>query len=396
MNNEKNNSFTYLLITLGIASAMGPFVTDFYLPALPQLAEVFSTTSSAIQMSLTLCLIGLAVGQLFIGPISDKYGRKAPLITAMVVFCLSTAGCLYTRDIYIFLLCRFLQGLSGAGGIVISKSVASDLHSGSDLIHFFAVLGCVQGIAPICAPFLGGLLLSVSDWEGIFYTLLAIGIVMCIILIPFKESLPGERRIQGNMYSGLREYKSFFSNRAYMVYVAVLALAQGMLFVYISSSSFIYQQIYGLSATAYGICFGLNSLAIMAGSLFAGRIKDTSRSLSLGERGAFASGMAAALCIGLHAPIYAIEIVLWIMLFFLGIIFTTGTTLALDAERRRAGSASALVGFFSFLAGGVAAPITGMGNILYSTAAVMAAFSLLLTAVGVYRSRKLAGNEPTI
>lgn len=153
MKTDTRNSTTFLLISLGMASAMGPFVTDFYLPALPQLTTVFSTTSSAIQMSLTLCLIGLAIGQLFIGPISDKYGRKMPLIVSMVIFSLATLCCLLTTDIYIFLACRFLQGLSGAGGIVISKSVASDLHTGKELVHFFAVLGCVQGIAPICARF---------------------------------------------------------------------------------------------------------------------------------------------------------------------------------------------------------------------------------------------------
>ena len=129
MKTDTRNSTTFLLISLGMASAMGPFVTDFYLPALPQLTTVFSTTSSAIQMSLTLCLIGLAIGQLFIGPISDKYGRKMPLIVSMVIFSLATLCCLLTTDIYIFLACRFLQGLSGAGGIVISKSVASDLHT---------------------------------------------------------------------------------------------------------------------------------------------------------------------------------------------------------------------------------------------------------------------------
>ena len=125
MKTDTRNSTTFLLISLGMASAMGPFVTDFDLPALPQLTTVFSTTSSAIQMSLTLCLIGLAIGQLFIGPISDKYGRKMPLIVSMVIFSLATLCCLLTTDIYIFLACRFLQGLSGAGGIVISKSVAS-------------------------------------------------------------------------------------------------------------------------------------------------------------------------------------------------------------------------------------------------------------------------------
>lgn len=389
MKTDTRNSTTFLLISLGMASAMGPFVTDFYLPALPQLTTVFSTTSSAIQMSLTLCLIGLAIGQLFIGPISDKYGRKMPLIVSMVIFSLATLCCLLTTDIYIFLACRFLQGLSGAGGIVISKSVASDLHTGKELVHFFAVLGCVQGIAPICAPFLGGLLLSISDWQGIFYTLFGIGIVLSLIFIPFHESLPDERRQKGSIYSGLKHYKTFFTHKEFMVYMVILTLTQGILFIYISSSTFIFQQTYGLSALLYGVCFGLNSLAIMAGSLFAGRIGDPARALNVGEWGAFIAVIASAACIAAQLPFLLIELSIWAMLFFMGIIFTMATTLALDLERNNAGSASALIGFFSFLAGGIAAPITGMGNMLYSTAGILAAFGLLLLGAGYYRRHKL-------
>ena len=389
MKTDTRNSTTFLLISLGMASAMGPFVTDFYLPALPQLTTVFSTTSSAIQMSLTLCLIGLAIGQLFIGPISDKYGRKMPLIVSMVIFSLATLCCLLTTDIYIFLACRFLQGLSGAGGIVISKSVASDLHTGKELVHFFAVLGCVQGIAPICAPFLGGLLLSISDWQGIFYTLFGIGIVLSLIFIPFHESLPDERRQKGSIYSGLKHYKAFFTHKEFMVYMVILTLTQGILFIYISSSTFIFQQTYGLSALLYGVCFGLNSLAIMAGSLFAGRIGDPARALNVGEWGAFIAVIASAACIAAQLPFLLIELSIWAMLFFMGIIFTMATTLALDLERNNARSASALIGFFSFLAGGIAAPITGMGNMLYSTAGILAVFGLLLLGAGYYRRHKL-------
>ena len=389
MKTDTRNSTTFLLISLGMARGMGPFVTDFYLPALPQLTTVFSTTSSAIQMSLTLCLIGLAIGQLFIGPISDKYGRKMPLIVSMVIFSLATLCCLLTTDIYIFLACRFLQGLSGAGGIVISKSVASDLHTGKELVHFFAVLGCVQGIAPICAPFLGGLLLSISDWQGIFYTLFGIGIVLSLIFIPFHESLPDERRQKGSIYSGLKHYKTFFTHKEFMVYMVILTLTQGILFIYISSSTFIFQQTYGLSALLYGVCFGLNSLAIMAGSLFAGRIGDPARALNVGEWGAFIAVIASAACIAAQLPFLLIELSIWAMLFFMGIIFTMATTLALDLERNNAGSASALIGFFSFLAGGIAAPITGMGNMLYSTAGILAVFGLLLLGAGYYRRHKL-------
>ena len=183
----------------------------------------------------------------------------------------------------------------------------------------------------------------------------------------------------------MKHYKTFFTHKKFRVYVAILTLAQGILFIYISSSTFIFQQIYGLSALLYGVCFGLNSLAIMAGSLFAGRIGDPERALNLGERGALVAVIATAACIATKLPFIFIELSIWAMLFFMGIIFTMATTLALDLERNNAGSASALIGFFSFLAGGIAAPITGIGNMMYSTACLLAVFGLLLLWAGHYR-----------
>lgn len=159
MDKKKKNSHLYILLTVGVISAFGPFVTDFYLPALPALMGYFDTTASQVQLSLTFSMIGLAVGQLIIGPLSDKYGRKMPLISSLVVFCISTLGCLYTTDIHGFIFFRLLQGLSGAGGVVISKSIATDLYEGNQLARFYAVLSSVQGLAPICAPVLGGVLL---------------------------------------------------------------------------------------------------------------------------------------------------------------------------------------------------------------------------------------------
>ena len=146
------NSKLYLLMVVGAISALGPFVTDFYLPSLPALTGYFTTTASLVQLSLTFSMIGLAVGQLFIGPMSDHYGRKQPLVWSMVVFCLATTGCLLSPNIHTFLAFRLLQGLAGAGGVVISKSIASDLYEGPELARFFSMLSAVQGLAPICAP----------------------------------------------------------------------------------------------------------------------------------------------------------------------------------------------------------------------------------------------------
>lgn len=152
---EKRNSRRFILLFMGMLSAFGPFVTDFYLPTLPQLTNDFETTTSLVQLTLTFSMIGLAVGQMIIGPLSDKYGRRTPLILSLALFIVSTVACLYARDIHSFLICRFIQGFAGAGGLVISRSIVTDLYSGSSLAKTFSLMAAINGIAPVGAPDIG-------------------------------------------------------------------------------------------------------------------------------------------------------------------------------------------------------------------------------------------------
>lgn len=365
----KQNSSLYILILVGIVSAFGPFVTDFYLPALPALGSYFTTSASMVQLTLTVSMIGLAIGQLFIGPLSDRYGRKMPLIVSLILFILSTIGCLGSNTIGQFLVFRFIQGIAGAGGVVISKSIATDLYEGKQLARFFSMLSSVQGLAPICAPVLGGLLLTVSDWRGIFRTLLIIGFLLLLTTTRFRESL--QTPVTGGLSAAFKAYLPVMRNRCFMHYVLVQAIAMGVMFAYIAASPFIFQEHYGLSPVIYSLCFGVNALGIMGGSLLIIRFKDVKAALSLGAKGfLFMSLIVAVLLIG-NLSVWVVEAALFVLLVCLGMILPTSTTLALEPVRENSGNASAILGFLTFFVGGVCSPLAGLGNMFVSTSVII-------------------------
>ena len=355
MTKRIGNSRLYILIFIGIVSAFGPFVTDFYLPALPVLSEYFDTTASLVQLSLTFSMVGLAVGQLIIGPLSDKYGRKLPLMVSLVIFCISTVGCLYSPEIHGFIFARLLQGLSGAGGVVISKSIAIDLYQGKELTRFFAMLSSVQGLAPV------------------FWILLAIGILLIVALSAFKESLEIKKRQKGNVFSTFKYYLPVLRNRQFMRYVLIQAFAMGVMFTYIAASPFIFQNHFGTSPFAYSLCFGVNALGIMLGSLAVSRFKDATAALRFGVAGFTTMSLPVAAALIFSPSVWIVEGTLFFLLAFLGLILPGSTTLALDMERKNSGNASALLGFLMFVFGGLLSPLTGIGNMLYSTGIIIVA-----------------------
>lgn len=385
------NSKLYILIIIGIVSAFGPFVTDFYLPALPALSGYFATTASLIQFSLTFSMIGLAVGQLIIGPLSDKYGRKQPLLISLYLFCISTLGCLYAPDIYWFIFFRLIQGLAGSGGVVISKSVAIDLYQGRELTRFFSMLSSVQGLAPICAPVLGGILLEITDWKGIFWVLLGIGVFLIVALSFFRESLNVSQRVQGNVLSTFRRYVPILHNKQFMRFVLVQAFAMGVMFTYIAASPFIFQSHFGLSPIHYSLCFGVNALGIMFGSLLVSKFKNAGSALRTGTRGFGTMSLMVTLVFLFSTSVLLVEIILFFFLIFLGLILPSSTTLALDLERENSGNASALLGFLMFLFGGILSPLTGLGNMLYSTSII-----IVVCCVGAWLCAGLADKRNSL
>lgn len=371
MENRKYNSRRFVLVFAALLSAFGPFMTDLYLPAFPELMEYFGTTTSLIQLSLTFGVIGLAAGQLVIGPLSDKYGRRRPLILSLTVFVVSTFICLLCRDVITFICFRLLQGIAAAGGVVISRSIAVDLYEGKEFTRFFAMLSAVQGLAPIVAPIAGGLLLGITDWRGIFAVLLLIGVAILAAAFRFRESLPEERRQTGSVLATFVNFRSVLSNKQFVCYMLIQSFAMGVLFAYISSSPFIFQTEYGLTPVMYSVCFAFNGLAIMTGNLIVPRFGSEERVLGIGACCLLIASLVLAVCLVGGWSVVAIEIGFLVLLFCVGMVLPTSTSLALALERKNSGNASAMLGFFQFTFAGLVAPLVGLGEVSVATSWVI-------------------------
>ncbi len=387
MSNKRKNSTSFLLISMGVLSAFGPFVTDFYLPAFPIINDYFRTSPSMVQLSLTTGLLGLGAGQLIVGPVSDKYGRKKPLLGSLLLFIISTVACLFSWNIEVFIFFRLIQGMAGSGGVVISKSVATDLYKGERLTKFFSMLMVVNGLGPIMAPVLGGLLMKVTDWKGIFILLLVLGLLLLLLNLFFIESLAEGKRVKGSILSSYKSFVYIFKNKRFMYFVLTQAFAMGLLFAYISSSPFLFQVHYKLGPVAYSLCFALNAFGIMAGSWFVSFFSGR-RALWVGNSGIVLMGAVFAFFLIAGSSVLWIEFSLFLLMVFLGLILPSSAALALDLERKNGGSASAILGFMAFLAGSMISPLVGIGDLIWSVSSAVVVCGLLSLVFSLLALRK--------
>ena len=376
----KANSKLFLVLLLGVLSAFGPFVVDLYLPSLPQLASFFETSASMTQLTLTTAMIGLAVGQLLLGPLSDKFGRKKPLIISLVIYIISTVLIIYAPNIESMIVLRVVQGLSSAGSVVISRAIATDLYRGREMTRFFGLLMTINGIAPIISPILGSLLLEYISWKGVFVFLALIGVVVLFFCFRLKESLSVENRLQGSIFATFSTFGVIIKNRLFMSYVGIESFLLGAMFAYIAASPFILQSFYGLSAFIFSLCFGANGAALVIGANIGGKLPNR-QALAIGVL-AFVVAALYTIAVLIIQPYWLfVEIGFFAMLLLMGITFPAISTLAMESERQYAGSASALLGFAPFFLGGVVSPLVGIGNIFYSTALVILACGILALAI---------------
>lgn len=367
---KKENSKLFLLILLGMLTAFGPFVTDMYLPSLPSMGDYFGAAPSLVQLGLTASMIGLAVGQILFGPLSDKYGRRSPLLAAMYLLVLSTVGCIFAPTIEIFVALRLLQGVAGAGGIVISRSVATDKFSGKELAKTLAIIGAINGVAPVAAPIIGGALTEMMGWKGIFCVLLALGILLLLGCRLFRESLPKEQRRATRWRNVFASFGWVLRNRRYVAYVLQFGFAQGVLFAYIASSPFIVQEHYGFSAFGFSVCFAVNAIAIGLAAGLSVKFHNPENSTLTSSIGMLILSIIVCTAMSIGCSFWIYEGLLIALLFMMGFSFTSTTALAMECEREHAGTASALLGAIGFGFGGLVSPLVGLGNTMVTTGIV--------------------------
>ncbi|ELK45926.1 UNVERIFIED_CONTAM: multidrug effflux MFS transporter [Halobacillus marinus] len=362
-----SRSYLYVyIVILGSLSAFGPLTIDMYLPALPTLADDLGTSASIAQLSLTACLIGLALGQLFVGPFSDAKGRKGPLVSALVIYTSSSLLCMFAGSVWVFIALRFVQGLSGAAGMVISRASVRDLFSGPELTKFFSLLMLVNGLAPILAPVAGGQLLTVMSWRGVFGVLAVLGALMFLaVLFGLKETLPDTNKKSGGWKEAVSTFGLLLRDRIFTGYMLTQGFVMGSMFAYISGSTFVLQDIYGLSPQMFSLVFAINGFGLIIATQVTGRLAGKIKESSLLRYGlvqAVAGGLALFLAIFLSLSVIFLCVALFLAVSSVGIINTTVFSLAMETQGEQAGSASALLGLLPFLIGAVVSPLVGLGD----------------------------------
>lgn len=385
---EAQKHSIFLLCYLAALGAFGSFVNDLYLPTLPQMRADFHVSRSVVQLGLSFGMIGLGFGELYWGPLGDRLGRKPVLYMSLALFMLAAAVSIFSPGIVFFLICRLVQGLGGAGAILLARAIPTDRFSGRNLAKIMALVGAINGIAPVAGPLFGGLMADTIGWRGVFAVLTAIGAIMLLLGLRVPETLPKSERRQGSLLALMREYIPLLHNRAFMIHVLLKGAALGALFSYISAGPFIFEEHYGFSASAFGMIFGGNALAIVLGSLVSMKFSTMKKAAVTGSAGMALFALAEGLVISFIDNYWVFEGLILPMLFCSGIVFASSNTLAMNEGRAVAGSASAILGLSGYLFGCVVSPLVGLGDILASTSICLSACALLTFYYG-WRSWKL-------
>lgn len=385
---QKNKHYyVFLVAFLVLISALGSFVNDMYTPSLPAMCRFFGCSVSLAQMGLTTGMIGLGVGQIILGPVSDRYGRRPVLMWSIVLFVVAAVISVFSESIHVFNTCRFFQGMGASGGYFLARTIPADIYSGRNLAKLMALIGGINGIAPASAPVIGGVAADHWGWKGVFLLLAAFALVILICSPALKETLPSSARAQGKWWHAMKGYSVLLRNGKFMIHVAYKGLALGLLFAYISATPFILQHDYGMSQTSYGLIIGFNAIFVVAGSMLALKFHPLKNAANMGILVLLVGVAGESVSLFMVHSLLVFELFAAIILFGLGLIFSTTNTLAMNEGRMQAGDASSVLGVSGYVVGAIVSPLVGMGDILHSTAIAFIVLAILTSAVAFASSR---------
>lgn len=353
------------VLILGGLGLVGPLSNDMYLPSLPTLRHDLGATTAQIQVTLSACILGLALGPMLIGPISDAFGRRRPLLIGVAIFALTSLLCIVAPSVAALTVLRFIEGVAGAAGMVIGLAVVRDVYPDNAQARFFSLLMMVISVGPIVAPVIGSLLLTFTSWRGIFLTLALSGVVLFLaVALGLGETLSPERRQRGGISASLRAYRDLLMDRRFTGYALSVGLAFAACIVYYADSPFILQNIYGVPPQQFGLLFGINALGLFTMSQVNGRLvgRVSPRNLLMWGIAALAvAGVSLFVVVVSGIGLVGLLPAFFVMTSSLGLIAPNGTALALR-DTKAAGSASALIGVLQMAIGAILAPVVGLSG----------------------------------
>jgi DHA1 family bicyclomycin/chloramphenicol resistance-like MFS transporter len=355
-----------MVIIVGAMAAFGPLCIDMYLPALPDISDDLHSSASLVQASLTACLIGIGLGQVVIGPISDRLGRRRPVFFGLALFVLASLACAIAPGILALILLRFLQGFGGAAGIVIARAIVRDQYTGSAAARFFSLLMLVTGAGPVLAPQIGAGLLTLGSWRTVFVALSIAGSLLVLFAAwRLPETLPPALRSTGGLGATLRTMRHVATRRIFLASALACGLGFGAIFAYISASSFVLENVYGMSPQVFSLVFALNAVGLISASQINGRLVHRvgpTRLMTFGLLGLAAASLALCLLVIAGAGLAGILPCMFLVLSANGFVQPNAFALAMNDFPEAAGSASALLGVLQFSIGAAVAPLVGLGG----------------------------------
>lgn len=360
----------YVLV-LGALTALGSFTIDLYLPAFPQIETDLAITTAVVQLTLTATTLGFALGQLLVGPWSDRVGRRIPLIAATSVHVVASLGVAFAPSIELLFVGRLFQGVGAAAGSVVAMAIVRDLFGGLPLVRMLSRLSLVSGLAPILAPVIGSQLLLIMPWRGMFVVLAVYGALALLATVFFiVETLPPARRVDLGHSTTRQRYRALFTDRIFVGVAIVSGLTFSGLFAYLASSSFLFQDVYGLDPQQFGLLFAVNSLGVVGGvqaSSFLARFIGPQWILAGALSALVLSAAAIVVLDAAGAGFAGVLVPLWFFITACGFTFPCTQVLALAGHGSEAGTAASLLGALNFGLAGLISPIVGLFGITSAT-----------------------------